>query len=427
MYWGLFQSGCLQSWEKFFLFGRAFSLRLFWKIGKIFERARGNPERKPIFGLAPLQSPRGERALVIYSTERMDNQGKVQFPGHQYHLLSRSIVRALRDLGYEVDVADVQDQHFTSQARYSLIVSHDHHLTPQRVPSVESAYCLYLASGLYPERQNQRNRERLEFLKSRRTLRYSVEMRMAETQREFLQYCQRLLVIESPYEENEWQQHTGIESIWIPNILFDSNCEAFPTFVPWEKKRKRILYAGSTGQIMKGLDLVLEVAQQMPDFEFTICSGFWSEPGFRKEFSKELFWTPNVLPLGWLPPYSSLFRELIASHAFHIFPTSCEATNGAVIHLCSQGNLPILTKAAGVDCSQFGFWLEDIHPASIAKRLREVSLISEDEYNRRSAIGKEVCKKKFSVDVVDSRFRQIFEQLETEIAKRSRQDKRDGW
>lgn len=408
---------------RFWLFLRAVRVRLLWKLREWRKGLNQGKVVAPVLGLPPLgSSASSKRALVVYSTEAYHDASFREHPPHQLYILSQRIVETLRQQGYTVDLFDLQDPHIFAPQEYALIFSHSFSLSAAEVPCYSSAFRVYFATGLLPDSQNKRVFDREKLFRSRRHSQRAIELRTDDSPIPFPENAHAILWLENRFEPNDWAkiakgQLLSSRNVTLPEVPRKTSIAKEST-----KRSRRVLFAASSGQLLKGLDLVLEAASLLPDCEFTICSSFLKERNFCKEYWRELFLQTNVLPLGWLPPYSEVFQEVVANHDFYVLPSCSESCSGTVIHLSASGLIPIVTKSTGIDVSEFGFWIEDISPQGVADAIDRALAITDADLTARQEKARAYIRHNFSTEAFDENIRQVVRVSEEQRIGENRED-----
>ena len=63
-----------------------------------------------------------------------------------------------------------------------------------------------------------------------------------------------------------------------------------------DRDSKSFVFFASSGQVHKGIDLLLELfSQQLKDYTLYVCSGYEQEEDFYQEYHKELYETSNII------------------------------------------------------------------------------------------------------------------------------------
>jgi glycosyltransferase involved in cell wall biosynthesis len=155
------------------------------------------------------------------------------------------------------------------------------------------------------------------------------------------------------------------------------------------------LFLGSVGQVHKGLDILLEVFAKRPSLQLFVCGHFAQESDFCRAYRRELFTTPNIVPLGFLDIRSDRFREVASRCSFVVMPSCAEGMSGSVLTGMSAGLVPIVSRECGLsgrgihhfaDCSVEGVadaveQLSTRAPSWIAEAGRAAMQLVRDQYS----------------------------------------------
>ena len=159
---------------------------------------------------------------------------------------------------------------------------------------------------------------------------------------------------------------------------------------PWPENRdfhsakKKFLWVGSYGMVLKGLDLVLEAFAGMPDLELTVCGRPEKEEDFFRLYENELNGTPNIRLHGWIDMATPDFSEIARTHAAVIYPSCAEGGAGSVIHCMHAGMLPICTEEASIDLVDFGVPVNSGTVEAVQLACRQVAEMPATEVEARA-------------------------------------------
>lgn len=150
----------------------------------------------------------------------------------------------------------------------------------------------------------------------------------------------------------------------------------------FKKIKKSFIWIGGSGMAHKGLDLVLETFNDLPEFSLTVLGKL--DPDFGKAYKKELFNTPNIKYMGWIDPGSDKFKSTADNSIGIVYPSSSEGQSGSVILAMHAGLIPIISYESGVDVENFGVILKENTVDEIKKQVHFISSLSTEELKRRS-------------------------------------------
>ena len=149
------------------------------------------------------------------------------------------------------------------------------------------------------------------------------------------------------------------------------------------------------GAVHKGLDLLLEIfSEDLKDCTLYACGGYVREQDFCKEYHKELFETPNIIPMGFVDVESDRYKEMALSCAYTLLPSCAEACAGSVLTNMSAGLIPIVSKECGFEDDEV-INLEDCRKETILKTLKEYSTKDRDWILQQSQHSINIVKQRY--------------------------------
>lgn len=126
------------------------------------------------------------------------------------------------------------------------------------------------------------------------------------------------------------------------------------------------IWFGSYGNILKGLDLVLDYFMSRNELTLHVVGPL--EKNFVKVYKNKLLKSSNINLYGFLDVDSPQFRKIVNKCSFNIYPSGSEGCPGSVINLQKLGVIPIVSKWAACDSIEMlGYKLEDIDSLNIEK------------------------------------------------------------
>jgi len=264
---------------------------------------------------------------------------------HQNQWQVSMLAKEIGSFGYDVDVRDF-DSTEPLQNQYDMVV--DIH------PGCNDSYrdnmapgCCRIAylTGMNPRIANQNENKRLYDLENRRGVCLPKERQAVLVSNEIEQF-DAFFYIGNRYNIKSYEEFE------LPPVYFiKNNGYCFPWQISFAMKDlKNFLFLASSGQVHKGLDLLLEIFSQKGfPFELYICSNVYSEKEFCRVYEIELFHTSNIHTIGFVDIMSEEFHKLVDACAFSILPSCSEANAGAVLTAMSAGLIPIVSKEAGFE------------------------------------------------------------------------------
>lgn len=162
--------------------------------------------------------------------------------------------------------------------------------------------------------------------------------------------------------------------------------------------KNNFLFFSGPGLIHKGLDLLLPIFLEQPDWHLHLCVQLAAEREFNSFFASQLS-RANIHQHGFVGLASPLFRELLTTCAFVVLPSCSEGTPSSVLNVMGNGGLiPITTREAGVDRPEGGVAIAATDRASVqaalitansrtAEEIRQQSLVVGQTTTRQHSLG----------------------------------------
>jgi hypothetical protein len=160
---------------------------------------------------------------------------------------------------------------------------------------------------------------------------------------------------------------------------------------------KTFMYLAGGGSVHKGLDRVLEAFSARPDLTLYVCSGFKYEQDFCNVYSRELYETLNIHPIGFLKPNSERFKEIVETCAYSVLPSCSEANSAAVLTAMSAGMIPLISHECGFDEGE-AIFLPDCSIETIKEQIVQCATRPQRWINERALHSRDVARTLYSKD-----------------------------
>lgn len=142
---------------------------------------------------------------------------------------------------------------------------------------------------------------------------------------------------------------------------------------------KGYLWFGSVGLIHKGLDLCLEYFQENPDLDLHICGDIYLEPDFVDAYRDALFGCPNIHVHGFVSVQSDIFKDILSSCAFAVFPSCSEGGGASVLTVVGNGALiPVVSRESSVTANH-GVLISSLTQAGFTEAMAKTRLMSDEK------------------------------------------------
>ena len=307
--------------------------------------------------------------------------------------IAQEFPRVLNELGYSVDIVNYDNRAWLPGRPYDLFIGHGGiNFEPISRCLPARTVRIYFATGIYWRVWNTNISSRAQDMLSRRGVSL-VNYRAIEH-----------------YEESALDNSDGIICLGnrtavktyskFPNVIGINNA-VFP--IEWEgwsrkdfnKGRHHFLFFSGRGNVMKGLDLLLE-SFVGGDLHLHVCQHL--EGDFMKAYRKELTASLNIHVHGFVKMRSKAFRDLAMQCDWVISPTCAEGQPGAILECMAHGLIPILSEEANIDVGKRGVLLPDCRIDTIRSTISRVSKMEEAAIRKTTDEVVEETRRSYSAE-----------------------------
>ncbi len=316
-------------------------------VNLVTSKIQGRIERRRIISLNPPQNPIGNVLISYILTPFLLKPDEEMPLSHTHFWECLQMAKTFLDMGYCVDVIRFDNDVFIPQKKYDFFIETRWNL--QRSAPYLDRNCIKIlhADAAHLIFHNAAEANRLLQLQQRRGL--TLTPRRFEMPNKAIEHADCAIVLGNEFTISTYKYAN--KPIYRVPI-------STPVLYPWfEDKdfstcRRRFLWFGSGGLVHKGLDLLLDVFAQMPDYHLTICGPINKEKDFEAAFEKELYQTPNIDTIGWVDISSKEFLKILNSCVAVIYPSCSEGGGGCVITCMHGGLIPIVSYESSVDVNE---------------------------------------------------------------------------
>ncbi len=294
---------------------------------------------------------------------------------HSSYWEVQEIARILSLHGFEVHVIDHKNTNFIPSKKYSLFIDIGKNLERLRDLLPTDCKKIFHIVSASPEFQNQAENKRLEYLETRSGIKLTP--RRSETENKSALYADYLEGFGNETIKNSYR--------YTNKPIYDIPISVAKTFDfterNYDESKKRFLWFGGGGAILKGLDIVLEVFSQLPQLELAVVGPIKAEIEFYTTF-KKFFELPNI-KLYDRPKFKKdgeiylndtvNLKEFFTEFGFMIYPSASDTASGSVVQSMHAGIIPIITKETGLDERAPVIFLDNINIGFIRRTVFSLS------------------------------------------------------
>lgn len=292
------------------------------------------------------------------------------------------IARSLNELGFVVDMVDYRDITFVPEKKYDLFIGHANLNFEQIATHLDSTTRkVYYSSGCQLKEFFHQSQERYE----RYYKKHSVSAKAgAFTRHPFDDTYDSInsdLVVCLGKMTAESYTRLAKKVIPINNASYYNNTYNIDD-KDFELGRNSFMYFGGTGNIQKGLDLLIEAFSQTPTLQLFIFSPL--EPELVEGLSKELS-RDNIHYVYHYRFSPQKLSRLIASVNYTLYTGFNSGQSTALIGSLSNGLIPVANRESDLEFDDNGYLIPSNSVEGIIESITSISKRSEEWY-RQAAI-----------------------------------------
>jgi hypothetical protein len=153
------------------------------------------------------------------------------------------------------------------------------------------------------------------------------------------------------------------------------------------RDRRKFVYFGGNGNIVKGLDIVIDAFLGLPELELYICAPDW-EKDFNQVYRESLKNAKNIHFLGFIRVAGKTFNKITSESGSVIFLSCSEGAANSVVACMKRGLVPIVNYASGIDdVEKFGILVDEVSVENVRKMALEASQMSEEAFLQKSLLS----------------------------------------
>jgi glycosyltransferase involved in cell wall biosynthesis len=305
--------------------------------------------------------------------------------------VARNLVRVLNEFGYVVDVIEWSDMTFVPAEPYEIFIGHGGRNFEQLASHLPpDALRVYFSTGLYWKEHNRREEERFKWLEERRGVRLPYDRWIDYSEESALRAADGIICLGNQFTKESYADFPLV--IDVNNAVYQDD-RYDKTDKDFAAGRARFLFFAGSGNIHKGLDLLLEAFSGI-ELELYICQGI--RPDFREVYRAQLEGSPNIHLVGTVALRSPQFYQVMDRCNFTIHLSCSEGQSGSVLECMNQGLIPVISRETNIDTADFGITLEEYSIDHIVRTVVELSQRPVEWHKAMSQRARAAAQKEFS-------------------------------
>jgi hypothetical protein len=319
-------------------------------------------------------------ALVSYVMAPKYYLGFYFRSSHNNRLQAYLIGRYLKAKGYNVYMYSYLDENVDYAKEYDIFIGHN--ITFANIAKKLNGHTkkVLLVTGSAPEFGNSQQKQRIEDVNKRHGVNFLVygDNIVPDLSKNY-EMADNILIL-----GNDFVKETYPINIQSKIKLLDNTTQhPFFNVKTTNTRNNNFLFISSVGQIHRGLDLLLEVFPGKTS-KLYILSNFNEEQAFVELYRKEIYDTPNIIPVGYLALNSKKFQKIISDIDFVILPSCSEGQSSSVINIMAYGKIPVIPDNVGVpDVSTIGIKINELTVEGVDRSVKEAISLSDAAFNQK--------------------------------------------
>lgn len=178
---------------------------------------------------------------------------------------------------------------------------------------------------------------------------------------------------------------------------------------------KDFLWFGSSGSLLKGLDLVLEYFIVHPQYNLHVVGTIDNE--FMDYYQNRVAGCRNITFHGYLSTASEEFMHLAYLCSFNIFPSGSEGCPGSVIALMQMGVVPIASRWGAVEqIEHYGYLLPELSVEAISEAMEWATTLPREKFHKLIKENISYSKHTWNLERFENEFRSLLQEaIKTKI------------
>lgn len=345
-------------------------------------------------------------ALISYIPEPFRIKKSTYLNSHQNRRESLRIADVFLKNGYNVKIVRFDNRNLHLKNKYDLIFGIEPNFL-KACKKNKDALKIYYATGSYFKFQNKKIIERTNAINSKNkiNLKYS---RLVDPH-ESCEIANFIVQIGSQFTISTYPIEVQ------PKIkLIRQSCYSFKDFDITEKliktNQKKFLWFGSSGSVLKGVDLLIDSFKNRCDVELHLVGII--DPDFYAHFSKQIEEAPNIYYHGYCAIDSLSLKEIANECSFIIFPSASEGVPGSVINMMKLGLIPIVSEAASFnEIEEYGFLISELSINNIDQKIDLTQRISPKHLREKMLNVYNYSNKNFNLEVFSQDFEEALQNI----------------
>jgi glycosyltransferase involved in cell wall biosynthesis len=288
---------------------------------------------------------------------------------HSNHGECFTMAEILKELEFNVDVINWNNNSFIPQKSYDLVIDNHNNLErlhqffgtqTKKVFHATNTFWLFQNSVEYA-------RHNLFYLETGGAF---LPPRLLPPGNSAL-YCDAISMFGNEFTEKTYGKlnapiyHLSMSVTTKPEILVERN---------FETARLNFVWLNSLGALLKGLDIIISAFKKMPRHNLYVFGNMQGDEGISNALNHQLNDSPNIKMMGWIDIESAQFNQVVQNCAGVVSTSFSEGGGGSILNCMAKGLIPIISRSSSITLPEdTGFYLEENNEASLEDKINVIS------------------------------------------------------
>lgn len=307
-----------------------------------------------------------KKVLISYITYPLENDIS-KLASHTAFNECLEIVKIFIDSGYTIDLIHCLDEKHMSiieKEKYDIIFGFGKPFYYASIKNPKAMKIIYLTES-HPDFSLEAELKRNEYFYQRHKKRVPLTRTGLYFKNEYIKIADYAILVGNDVTSKSYIFPKEKLYTITPTGLLNKNYNFILRDV--SKTRKNYVWFGSYGAVHKGLDILIDVFNQLPEYKLFICG---LQPKEKRLFDIN---KKNIHNLGFIYVNTPEFIQLINTCSYVILPSCSEGMATSVLTCMNHGLLPIVTRECGIDLQEWGIYLEDYRVDYIKEMIKKSS------------------------------------------------------
>lgn len=374
------------------------SLNLIEKGGRYFSKIAYSKIGEEINGRnAP-------RALMIVPTQSIDfyvqnrYQEGLHTTMHNIYFQFLAMLNSLVENGFVVDCVEKDTlEPFVDTSIYQLILDEGDSLV--YLPKIKNQKMIFYCTGTKWNRWNDDEMRRIDWFRQE----YNIFVKPRRQVKPVFsdQTADYILYKGVPEQMLDFNPKAELVQLAMP-VEFE------PKNVIRDFSQREFVWIGGWGAIHKGLDIVIDAFEKMPELRLNIFGAIDKEAFVMQWMKGKLEVNKNIIYHGYANYQTADFQKIMSRCAGHVYPSAGENGCATLAQTAHYGLIPIITDTANNQANHLGYNIEGANRSdmigSICRSVGIVASMKDKELEERACGIMDFAKTKFTREAFISSF-----------------------